>query len=367
MRIITAKKVFTNNTELSSVSISVDKGTVISVVDKTAKAPFDYDCLAPAFFDTHINGGEELYFTQSNNSEAIQDIANSSAKYGTAYTLPCLITSSLDNILKGIREIRKTMAAQPDLGVLGLHLEGPFLNVKKRGAHLAKYVRMPTNDEIKTILEAGADVIKIWTIAPENFTHEQIHMIQNAGLVIAAGHSNASYEESKIAFEQGISLCTHLYNAMSPFHHRDPGLIGAVLENKSVWAPIIPDGIHCDYGAARIAYQAKRDRLFLISDALFLSRKKTSFQWEEFDAFLVNNEYKNSEGNLAGSAISMTEAVQNAVNHIHIPLKTALSMASDRPAEAVGLGEKVGSIAKGFPAKFVSFHEKEMDFGLICL
>ncbi|SOE19821.1 N-acetylglucosamine 6-phosphate deacetylase [Spirosomataceae bacterium TFI 002] len=367
MKKVTAQKVYTNNQILSNVSISIEKGKIVSVDENSAQAPLDYDCLAPAFFDTHINGGEDLYFTQSNNHEVLADIANSSAKYGTAYTLPAFITSSLENILKGLEVTRKFMNENPDAGVLGMHLEGPFLNIKKRGAHLAKYVRMPTNEEIKTILDAGADVIKIWTIAPENFTAEQISMIKDAGIVISAGHSNATYEESKKAFAQGISLCTHLYNAMSPFHHRDPGLIGAVLENKAVWAPIIPDGIHCDFGAARIAYQAKPDRLFIISDALFLSRKKQSFKWEEFDAFLVNDEYKNSEGNLAGSAISMSEAVQNTVKHIEVPLKTALSMATDRAAEAVGMQKLVGTIAKGYPSKFVHFSEQELNFELLCL
>lgn len=364
-KIITARKAFNNETVLHNVTIVIEHNKIVNVKENEKLEQFDYDCISPAFYDIHINGGEQFYFTQQVDDAALRDISEASAKYATAYTLPCLITSSLENILKGIATIRDFMSSNPQSGVLGMHLEGPFLNLKKRGAHLAKYVRKPTDEELKTIIEAGADVIKIMTIAPENFSTSQIKMIQEAGITISAGHSNATYKQSMEAFDQGIELCTHLYNAMSPFHHRDPGLIGAVLENKKIWAPIIPDGIHCDYGAARLAYQSKPERLLIISDALFLSRKKTEFHWEEFDAFLKNGEYKNSEGNLAGSAISMSEAVQNTINHMHVPLETALAMATSRPAMATSLGSEVGFLQKGYPANFAVFNESQLNFELI--
>lgn len=364
MTSIKALKVFSEGKERSRVTISVEKGIIKSIKENTfSDYSHNAQCLAPAFFDTHINGGEKHYFTQDISKEAVFDIVNSSKKYGTDYTLPCLITSSLENILAGIKVIK---SCTPSI-VPGMHLEGPFLNLKKRGAHLAKYVRNPTDKEINTILKAGAEVIKIWTIAPENFSWKQIAMIQEAGVTLSAGHSNATYFEAKKAFGYGIDLVTHLYNAMSPFHHRDPGLIGAALDDEQVWAPIIPDGKHCDWGAARIAFKAKPEKLFLISDALFLSRKKETFQWEEFDAKLTNNSYYNSEGNLAGAAISLDEGVRNAIDNIGIPVATALSMASDRPAKATGLDDKIGKIEVGYPASFISFDENKLDFKLFGL
>ena len=357
---ISARKLFTEGQTLHNKTITFEAGKILSIED--CPTPPEFDCLSPAFFDTHINGGEEYYLTQSNNEEAIKDIFDASVQTGTYYVLPTVITSSPENILKGIDEIRKYRINHPQSGVVGLHLEGPFLNPLKRGAHLAKYVRKPTDSEIQEILEAGKDVIKIWTIAPEQFTPDQLQMVISSGITISAGHSNATYEEASEAFVSGISLVTHLYNAMSSFHHRKPGLIGAALSHPQVWAPIILDGKHCHFGAAQTAWQAKPDRLFLISDALFLGRKKQDFRWEEFDARLVNGEYVNSEGNLAGSAVSMGECIYNAVNLLKIPLEIAVSMATDRPAKAVRMEHVMGKLEQGYPAVFSVFDDELTSF-----
>jgi N-acetylglucosamine-6-phosphate deacetylase len=352
---ISCSRLFTPDAILVNKIISFENGRILSIQDFKGKP--DYENISAAFFDTHINGGEKLYLTQENSIDAIDDIFKASVKTGTFYVLPCVITSSLENILKGIKTTKDYMKMYPSSGVVGLHLEGPFLNPIKRGAHLAKYVRMPTDEEIKTIIEAGKEVIKIWTIAPEQFTEAQIKMIQDVGICISAGHSNATHLEANNAFKQGIQLVTHLFNAMSGLHHRKPGLVGATLANKNVWAPIIIDGKHCDFTAAKVAFNAKSDRLFLISDALFLGRKKMTFQWEEFDAKLVNGEYINSDGNLAGSAVSMAECVFNAVNEVDIPLEIAIDMATRRPFEAIGLDSSKYSIKVGNRSLFTAFND----------
>lgn len=360
---ISCKRLFSSDGVHFNKRISFDNGWIISIEDFDGSPEFQN--ISAPFFDTHINGGEQLYFTEENSLEAIEDIFNSSYKTGTFYVLPCLITSSLENILRGIEVMKTYLFQNPRSGVLGLHLEGPFLNPRKRGAHLAKYVRKPTDKEIIEILELGKDVIKIWTIAPEQFTDKQIAMILDAGITLSAGHSDATYQESSHAFSLGINLVTHLYNAMSGFQHRKPGLVGAALANKEIWAPIILDGKHCDFGAAKVAYNAKPDRLFIISDALFLGRKKRSFQWEEFDATLANDEYRNSDGNLAGSAISMGEAIRNGVNRVGIPIEIAIDMATLRPAKALGLDQKIGNLKEGFPAIFTFFDDDLSSFEVL--
>lgn len=360
---ISCQKLFTAQGVLLNKKIVFNDGKIESIEDFDGEASYQNIC--SGFFDTHINGGKELYLTEENSLEAVDDIFKASLKTGTFYVLPCVITSSLENILKGIATLREYMRLYPDSGVLGLHLEGPFLNPIKRGAHLAKYVRMPTDVEIQTILKAGSDIIKIWTIAPEQFTASQIKMIQDAGVCISAGHSNATNTEANAAFDAGISLVTHLFNAMSGLHHRKPGLVGATLANKSVWAPIIIDGKHCDFDAAKVAYHAKSDKLFLISDALFLGRKKLEFQWEEFDAKLIDGEYINSDGNLAGSAISMGEAIYNAVNEVDIPLETAIDMATNRPFEALGLQSEKYQIKVGNRALFTTFDDELKKFEVL--
>ncbi|GAB3510825.1 N-acetylglucosamine-6-phosphate deacetylase [Emticicia fontis] len=313
--------------------------------------------IAPGFIDTHINGGEKQYFTQYPTEETIQDIYESSLALGTTHVLPCLITSPLENILKGIEATKSFMQKNPDSGVLGMHLEGPFLNLAKRGAHLAAYVRKPTNAELEEIIKYGKDVIKIMTIAAENFTDEQLDLLLDSGIKLSLGHSNATYKQAHYAYQKGISLCTHLYNAMTQMGHREPGVVGATFDNPDVYAPIILDGFHCDFAAARIAYKIKKDKLFLISDALFVGDKVTHFQWEEFDAYLKDGQYRNSEGNLAGAAISMADGVRNAVQKVGISTEEAIKMGTIRAAKAVGMEQSIGQIAPGFPAKFVIFDE----------
>lgn len=318
--------------------------------------------IAAGFIDTHINGGKNHYFTQHPTEETIEDIYESSMALGTTHVLPCLITSPLENILKGIEVTKSFIHKNPDSGVLGMHLEGPFLNLAKRGAHLAAYVRKPTNAELEEIIRYGKDVIKIMTIAAENFTDEQLDLLLESGIKLSLGHSNATYKQAQYAYRKGISLCTHLYNAMTQMGHREPGVVGATFDNNDVYAPIILDGFHCDFAAARIAHKIKKDKLFLISDALFVGDKVTHFQWEEFDAYLKDGQYRNSEGNLAGAAISMADGVRNAVQQVGISTEEAIKMATIRAAKAIGMEYSIGQIAIGFPAKFVVFDHQLKSF-----
>ncbi|KAA6439738.1 N-acetylglucosamine-6-phosphate deacetylase [Dyadobacter flavalbus] len=355
---IFAEKVYTGNSVLENQLIQVLDGK-ISAMESAVSDPeiTKVANLSAGFFDSHINGGEKYYFTQKADEEAIDDIYNASVNTGTAYVLPTLITSPPENILKGIEAVKNYLSANPGSGVLGMHLEGPFLNPVKRGAHVKEFVRTPTNAELEEIIRYGKDVIKLMTIAPEMFTDEQIQMLVESGITISAGHSNATYEEATKAFSQGINLVTHLYNAMSAFGHRQPGLVGATFDSEQVYAPIIIDGVHCDFGAASVAYKIKKDKLFLISDALFLGEKVTEFKWGEFDAYLKNGRYTNSDGNLAGATISLGDAVRNAVQVLGIPLQEAVEMATTRPAAALGMANQIGSVAVGYPAVFTTFDD----------
>jgi N-acetylglucosamine-6-phosphate deacetylase len=363
--IITNATVHTGTAILENQSIIVDNGVIIASDKKQDDATIidlQNKHISAGFIDVHINGGEKCYFTQNATEETIQDIYESSLKLGTTHVLPTLITSPLENILKGIEATRSFLEKNPLSGVLGMHLEGPFLNLAKRGAHLAQYIRKPTNSELEEIIKYGSNVIKIMTIAAENFTPEQIEMLLESGIKISLGHSNATYKQAKSAYNQGITLCTHLYNAMTQMGHREPGVVGATFDSPTVFAPIILDGFHCDYAAARIAYKIKKEKLFLISDALFVGEKVKQFQWGEFDAYLENGQYRNSEGNLAGAAVSMADCVRNAVQQVGISLEEAIQMATIRPAKALGIDDEIGQIAKGFPAKFVVFDESLKSF-----
>ena len=219
------------------------------------------------------------------------------------------------------------------------------------------YIKKPETAELIALIKHGRDIIRLLTIAPEMFSGDQIKLLLDSGITIAAGHSNATYQEASVAFNQGIKLVTHLYNAMSPLQHRAPGLVGATFEHDDVYAPIILDGQHCDYAAARIAYKLKKDKFFLISDATFLGRKVANFNWDNFDAHLENGFYRNKDGNLAGATISMSEAVQNAYHHLNVTADEAIKMATSRVAAAIDVENQLGKIKAGFPASFVRFND----------
>lgn len=353
---IFAHKIFTGSEVLENQLVSSVEGkiTAIDSSEPTLEVR-SVACLSAGFFDIHINGGAYHHFTQKADEETIQDIRDASLGTGVFYTLPTLITSSTENILKGIEAMKHYLAQHPDSGVLGMHLEGPFLNPVKRGAHLTEFVRKPSDSELKEIIDCGKEVIRLITIAPEEFSSDQLDLLLESGITVSAGHSNATYQQAKNAFDKGIHLVTHLYNAMSAFGHREPGLVGATFDSDSVYAPIILDGVHCDFAAARIAYQQKKDKLFLISDALFLGHKVERFQWGEFDAELKDGKYTNSEGNLAGGAVSLGDTVRNAVVEVGIPLQEAIEMATIRPAKALGMENRIGKVEIGYPAVFTTF------------
>ena len=357
--VITNSQIFTGKKIINGAAIIIKDGLIKSIQNEIPEDAVITDLkgwnIAAGFIDVQINGGEKFYFTQSPTEETLHDICDSSLVYGTTNVLPCLISSSHKNILNAIETVKAFMQKH-NKGVLGMHLEGPFINPLKKGAHVAALIRKPTSKELEEIIHYGKDVIKIMTIAPECFSDEQLEMLMESGIVLSAGHTDMNYEQSQYYFSKGITLVTHLYNAMNQLQHRAPGLVGAVLDNADIYAPIILDGAHCDYAAARIAHKIKRDKLFLISDAAFLGRKLKQFVWGEFDATLVNGFYRNKEGNLAGAAISMIEAVRNAIIHLNISLEEAINMATIYPAKAIKMDDKIGAVQPGYPARFIKFN-----------
>lgn len=365
---IFAHKIYTGEKMLENQTIICADGKIkkISTGDRSS-ADKVVENISSSFIDIQVNGGANYHFTATPTEECIADIETSSILDGVGYVLPTLITSSKDNIFKGIDAIKNYRKLHPKTGVLGMHLEGPFLNPIKRGAHLTKYIQRPNKDFIEELIKYADGTIIQMTIAPEMFDGYTLEYLLKSGIALAAGHSNATYEEASKAFNLGIQQVTHLFNAMSPLLHRAPGLVGATFDHSDVYAPIVLDGRHVDFAAAKIAHQIKKDKLFLISDALFLRKKKTSFTWEEFDAKLINDEYINSDGNLAGANISLSDAVRNAVNELNLTVKEAVEMATIRPAKALGLSSTIGTLAVNYPAKFTLFDNELNHFEVLDL
>jgi len=367
--LITNARIYTGfetpeNSVIENGSLLIEAGRIIRVFssgeqplagENTKLIDLNARRLGPALIDIQINGGYQHYFSKDPGLTSLMDIAEACKQFGTLHFLPTLISSPTPVIITAINAVRDCQAQYPSAGILGMHLEGPFFNPSKRGAHSAGIVRRPTDKELELIVQAGKDIIKIMTIAPEMFSDDQIRYLLDQGILLAAGHSDMNYEQAMHYFDMGINMVTHLYNAMSGFSARSPGFTGASLEREGIWTPIILDGHHVHYGAARLAYQLKKQALFLITDSSFLGRRVQDFSWADFDAKMVSGTYRNKEGNLAGAAISMAEAVCNALQHLPVTEQEALAMATSRPARAIRMDHEIGYIAPGYPARFCVF------------
>ncbi|HVW62384.1 MAG TPA: N-acetylglucosamine-6-phosphate deacetylase, partial [Puia sp.] len=237
-------------------------------------------------------------------------------------------------------------------GLLGIHLEGPYINPVKKGAHIEKFIKKPTVQEIHRLLEKGKGIFKMMTLAPEQCDRECIELLLKNDIIVSAGHSNARYGEAIDGFYQGIPAATHLFNAMSPLQSREPGMVGAIYDNPDVRSSIVCDGIHVDFAAVRISKKIMGDRLFFITDAV------TEVQYGEYVHVLKGDRYTLPDGTLSGSALTMLQAVKNGVEKAGIPLPEALRMASLYPAAVAGLEKKWGSIQKGAQADLILLDEQ---------
>lgn len=348
--IFTADKIFTGTDWLPDHSIVIEDELIVEVLpmvslsSKTAIAKHS-PMIAPAFIDVQIYGATGKLFATYPTTDSLKKLYEHCIAGGTNYFLPTAATNTIDVFYKCIDAI-KTYWDQNGKGVLGLHIEGPWINKLKRGAHIKSLIHSPTLDEAKELLAYGKGVIKMITLAPEVCSREIIHLILSSDIIISAGHSNATFGEGINAFDNGIATATHLFNAMSPLHHRKPGLPGAILQHSSVMASIIPDGYHVDFEMISISKQIMKERLFIITDAV------TETNEGLYPHQLVGDKYE-SNGILSGSAITMAKGVKNLVDKTGIELSEALRMASLYPARLLGMSNQLGIIKKGYRADIV--------------
>ena len=309
--------------------------------------------LLPGFIDTQVNGGGGVLFNDSPTPEAIAAIGAAHRPYGTTGFLPTLISDELDVVEAAIRAT-DTAIAEGVPGVLGIHIEGPFLNVKRKGTHdETKFRRLDAQAiRLLTSMKHGRTLV---TLAPELATPEDIRALTAAGVIVAAGHTDATYAEARRGIEAGITGVTHLYNAMSPLSHRAPGMVGAVLEDDSLYAGIIVDGAHVNPVALKIALRARpHDRFMLVTDAMpTVGSVSKAFTLMGKDIRVENGVCVGPDGTLAGSDLDMASAVRNAVHSLGVSLETASVMASEAPARFLRLPAAFGHLAAGARADLV--------------
>jgi len=313
--------------------------------------------LTAGFVDMQLYGGDTGFFVQDLSLESLQNIVETHLQDGTTSLMPTLYSTTQARILQAIDTTKQWLAAGKS-GVLGLHIEGPYLNFAKRGAHSAAVVRVPIRAELEAIIAQSQGLLTLMTIAPEIWPADLFQLLKNSHLLVSMGHTNATYQQAKSYFEGGITLATHLYNAMRPFESREPGVVGAIFDAPNVHASIIVDGFHCDFAAVRMAKKLLGERLFLISDATFAKYKQPRFAFEGFSANYDGKRFVNDDGNLAGSAITLLEAVKNCILHVGIPKDEAFRMAAAYPAQLLGLGSQLGQIKANYQADLVVLDQK---------
>ena len=306
--------------------------------------------LAPGFVDLQVNGGGGVMFNADPTPATLADIAEAHARLGTTAVMPTLISSDRATRRAAIAAARAAWAEKIP-GVVGLHLEGPFLAPTRRGIHPAEAITTPDAEDLAELTAAFAAPVMI-TLAPEIVAPADIAALAAAGRLVFAGHSDASFEQAQAGFEAGIIGSTHLFNAMSQLTGRAPGMVGAAL-SRGV-AGIIVDLLHVHPASVALAFaRMGAERLFLVSDAMATAGSDmTSFDLAGRTIRLVDGKLTGADGTLAGAHLCMAEAVRRAVQDVGIPLAAALRMATQTPADAVGLAEH-GRIASGSRADFV--------------
>ena len=309
--------------------------------------------LLPGFIDVQVNGGGGVLFNNTPDVESLRTLAAAHRRFGTTGLLPTLISDDVQ-VMRSAIDATRSAIAQGVPGVLGIHLEGPYIAPARKGTHDANKFRVPDAEEIA--LAASLDNgVTLLTLAPERVPLESIRALVERGVIVAAGHTAASYEEARAGLDAGIRGFTHLDHAMSPLTGREPGAVGAALEDRDSWIGIIADGVHVHPASLRVALAAKpRGKIMLVTDAMPpVGADSPSYELYGEVITAVDGVVRNAAGSLAGSALDMATAVRNSVQLLGVSLAEAARMASTYPAQFLNLDDRYGHIAEGHHADLV--------------
>jgi N-acetylglucosamine-6-phosphate deacetylase len=350
--------VFDGDRLLRDRAVVIENGRIAEVVaESTLAAGIERQkvsgLLAPGLIDIQVNGGGGVLFNDQPTAEGIAAIGAAHRRFGTTGFLPTFITDARDRMSEAIAAASAAIQARSP-GVLGIHLEGPFLNPERKGIHRAALMRGIDGQDVEMIdLPAGGRILM--TVAPEKTDPEAIARLTKSGIIVAAGHTKADVETIRRAQAAGLTGITHLYNAMPPLMSRDPGPVGAALDDRTLWCGLIVDLHHVSAVALRVALAARgTGRMILVTDAMpSVGSAATRFDLLGQEIKLTDGALVSKEGTLAGSNLDMASAVRNTVRHLGVPVEEALRMASLHPARFLRLDDELGRIAPGYRADLV--------------
>lgn len=310
--------------------------------------------LCAGFIDVQLNGCGGVMFNEDTTVKTLEIMQQANLKSGTTSYLPTFITASDEGMKQAVQVMRDYLATHQNQA-LGLHLEGPYISVAKKGVHRPEFIREISPEMLDFLCDNG-DVITKITVAAENPTADHIAKFNQAGIIVSIGHSNATYQQATQRIREGIAFATHLHNAMSPISSgRDPGVVGAVLDSD-IYAGIIVDGLHVDWANVRIAKKLKGDKLVIVTDAVAPAGANIdSFIFVGKKILVKDGKCLDEFGSLGGAAITMIESIRNVVKHTDISLEEAVRMCTLYPARAIHVDDKLGSIETGKIANLAIF------------
>ncbi|MGL4997708.1 MAG: N-acetylglucosamine-6-phosphate deacetylase [Cetobacterium sp.] len=361
MKAIINGEVFLGNKFYTEKALIIDGERIIDIVsEETLNSDYpkietidaEKGYITPGFIDLQLNGCGGVLFNDDISLETLEIMHKTNLKYGCTSFTPTLITTSDENIEKALNLV-KSIDDKGKYGVLGLHIEGPYISTEKKGIHNSKFIRKADETMIDKIVAAGKEIVKIITLAPENTDKRTISKLSAVGINVAVGHSNATFEEVKEKEAFGITLATHLYNAMTSFNHREPGVVGAIFDGD-IKAGVIVDGFHCHYSAIKSAIKIMGERLYLVTDATSpVGTDMECFYFEGNKVYYKNGKCFGEDGTLGGSALTMDAGVRNLVKFCDITLEEAIRMATLYPAKAIRIDDEYGKISPGYFADIV--------------
>jgi N-acetylglucosamine-6-phosphate deacetylase len=361
---IAADHVFDGAVVRERTAVVVDGARILDLVPMTdlprtmsTRAMPEGAWLAPGFIDMQVNGGGDVLFNDQPSAQAARSIAAAHRRRGTTGLLPTLISDSVEKMRRALDAVNAAVGSEP--GILGLHLEGPYLSPEKPGVHDRRQLRQPSPDEL-AMLTAPRNGVLLVTLAPEIVPTGFIAQLVAAGIRVSLGHSMASYQQTRAAMAEGLTGFTHLFNVMRPLSSREGGPIALALESPDAWYGLIVDGVHVDPAMLRLALRGLGHPI-LVSDAMPpVGGHRSSFSLHG-DTITARDGYcVRDDGTLAGTVLDMAAAVKNCVGLLGVPLPDALRFASTHPATFLGLGQTLGRLAPGYRADLAAFDATNM-------
>lgn len=336
--------------------IIIEKGKIIAITDKKEDLAIlknveiieaQNKFIVPGYIDIHVHGGGGSD-VMDGEYEAIKQVATTHSRFGTTAFLPTTMTMTKDKIIKSLKSIHEArLKGTGTAEILGIHLEGPYINPEKKGAQKEEDIKKVSVEEFLEFNQASGNLIRLVTIAPEMpGAIDFIRWLHQQGIIVSVGHSNATYKQVQEGIQAGLSHVTHIFNAMRGLHHREPGVVGAALSSPKLIVEMIADGIHLHPIVLKMLTQIKEsEKLILITDAM----RATGFKEGTYDlggqeVIVTQGQAKLKNGNLAGSVLTMDKAVKNLVTKVGISLLNAVQMASYNPAKCLGIDDKKGSL-----------------------